>query len=251
MKQNRITTVQDIESSPHSGKPLVMGSTGIKERFSVRSIDNFQCKEWLLYKHYAKRIPSIEYSFGIYDTDLLVGICTFGCPPRVMNDGECIFKEYRVKTLELNRLVINEGLKKNTLSFFVASCLKMLTKPCCVVSYADFTFGHNGYIYQATNWIYAGLNQIHERQIFYNGKEVHPRTACSKGFTSITDWAAKDKNVTLGEYTKKHRYFQFLGSKKEVSRMKKEFVYEIQPYPKGDNTRYDAGYKTTVQMPLF
>lgn len=39
MKQNRITTVQDLGSSPHSGKPLVMCSTGIKERFSVRSYE--------------------------------------------------------------------------------------------------------------------------------------------------------------------------------------------------------------------
>lgn len=34
MKQNRITTVQDIGSSPHSGKPLVMGST-----VSIRDIE--------------------------------------------------------------------------------------------------------------------------------------------------------------------------------------------------------------------
>jgi hypothetical protein len=32
MKQNRITTVQDIGSSPHSGKPHVVGSTGIKNK---------------------------------------------------------------------------------------------------------------------------------------------------------------------------------------------------------------------------
>jgi hypothetical protein len=36
MKQNRITTVQDIGSSPHSGKLLVVGSTGnAEEQFKV------------------------------------------------------------------------------------------------------------------------------------------------------------------------------------------------------------------------
>lgn len=175
----------------------------LNQIYTVKSIDKFQCKDWLINKHYAKRMPSIEYSFGIYKDITLVGICTFGPPPRVMNNGESIFKQYRVKTLELNRLVVNEGLEKNTLSFFVAKCLHAIPKPCCIVSYADHTFGHHGYIYQATNWIYTGLNQIHERQIFYNGKEVHPRTACSKGFTNITEWAKNDKKVTLGEYTKK------------------------------------------------
>lgn len=226
-------------------------NVSIKKRFFVRSIDSFQCKEWLLYKHYAKRIPSIEYCFGIYDSDLLVWVCTFGPPPRVMNNGECVFTTYRVKTLELNRLVINEGLGDNVLSYFVATCLKMLPKPCCVVSYADKDFGHNGYIYQATNWVYAGLNNVHQRKIMYNGKEIHPRTACSLGFTNITEWAKNDENVELGDYMFKHRYFYFLGNKREVLKMKKEFIYEIKPYPKGNNTRYNAGYRTTVQVPLF
>lgn len=223
----------------------------IKHKYKVKPIESFYCKEWLLYKHYARRIPSIEYSFGLYDGEVLIGVCTFGCPPRVMNDAECIFKEYRVKTLELNRLCINEGTEKNALSFFVSSCLRLLPTPCCVVSYADFTFGHNGYIYQATNWVYTGLNQIHERQVFFDGKEVHPRTACSMGFTSISEWAEKEPRVTLGEYTKKHRYFKFLGSKTEIIKMKNELIYQTSPYPKGTNIRYDANYKPNVQLSLF
>lgn len=224
---------------------------GIKAKYSVRPIESHECKQWLLYKHYAKRVPSIEYSFGLYNDNILVGVCTFGCPPRVMNNGECIFHNYRVKTLELNRLCVNDGLEKNALSFFVSSALNFLPKPCCVVSYADFSFGHNGYIYQATNWMYSGLNQIHERQVFFDGEEVHPRTACSMGFTSISEWAAKEPRVTLGDYTKKHRYFQFLGNKKEVSAMKKDFVYQLFPYPKGESKRYDSSYIPVVQLSLF
>lgn len=224
---------------------------GVKNKYHVSSIDSYLCKDWLLYKHYAKRVPSIEYSFGIYDGEILVGICTFGCPPRVMNNAECIFNTYRVKTLELNRLVVNDGLEKNALSFFVSRCLSFLPKPCCVVSYADNDFGHNGYIYQATNWVYAGLNNVHQRKILYNGKEMHPRTACSLGFTNITEWAKSDENVELGDYMYKHRYFQFLGNKKEIKKMKDDFIYEMFPYPKGDNKRYDSSFKPTIQTKLF
>ena len=223
----------------------------VKNKYTVKPIDSEQCKEWLLYKHYAKRIPSIEYSFGLFENEIMHGVCTFGCPPRVMNNAESIFYEYRVKTLELNRLCVNDGLEKNTLSFFVSKCLSLLPKPSCIVSYADFSFGHNGYIYQATNWTYCGLNQIHERQIFLDGKEVHPRTACSMGFTSITEWAAKEPRVTLGEYTKKHRYFQFLGNKHEVKKMKSDLVYKICQYPKGENKKYDSSYTPSVQLRLF
>lgn len=220
--------------------------------YIVRSIDSEQCKEWILYKHYAKRIPAIEYSFGLYNEDLfLLGVCTFGPPPRVMNYGESIFNEYRVKTLELNRLCVTDGQPKNTLSFFVSRSLNLLPKPCCVVSYADATFGHTGYIYQATNWHYTGLNQIHDRQVYHFGKEVHPRTACSLGFTSMQEWAKNDSNVVLGEYTKKHRYFKFLGDKRQVRKMITDLIYTVQSYPKGNNNRYDSSYKPTVQGQLF
>ena len=46
--------------------------------YSVKSIDSYECKEWLLKKHYLKRIPSISYSFGLFKNNLLVGVCTFG-----------------------------------------------------------------------------------------------------------------------------------------------------------------------------
>jgi hypothetical protein len=39
----------------------------IKDKYSVKSIDNFACKDWLLNKHYAKRIPSISYAFGLFN----------------------------------------------------------------------------------------------------------------------------------------------------------------------------------------
>lgn len=227
-------------------------TNGVVEIYTVKSIDSFQCKDWLLHKHYAKRVPAIEYSFGLFNqNNILSGVCTFGPPPRVMNGGESVFNNYSVKTFELNRLCVAEGLPKNTLSFFVSNCLNLLPKPCCVVSYADYTFGHNGYIYQATNWIYTGLNQIHQTQVFLNGKEVHPRTACAMGFTSISDWAKSNPNVTLGEYTKKHRYFKFLGSKTQKQQMKKDLIYPILPYPKGDNQRYDSSYSPQVQTQLF
>lgn len=218
----------------------------------VKPIYNYEAKEWFLKKHYAKRIPSIEYLFGLFNKgNILVGVCSFGTPPRVLNNAESVFKEYRVKTLELNRLIINDSVVKNSASFFVSKCIKNLPTPCCIVSYADSTFGHVGYIYQATNFIYTGLNQIHERQIFYNGKEVHPRTATSKGFTNISEWAKNDKNVKLGEYTKKHRYFYFVGNKKEILKMKNDLLYKIEPYPKGDTIRYDSSFKPTIQGKLF
>ena len=49
--------------------------------YSVISIKAKETYDWLLYKHYAKRIPSISYSFGLYHNKILEGVCTFGKPP--------------------------------------------------------------------------------------------------------------------------------------------------------------------------
>lgn len=51
----------------------------------------------------------------------MVGVCTFGHPPNYnYNKGKCVFNDYEVLTLELNRLITNDGLERNVLSYFVS-----------------------------------------------------------------------------------------------------------------------------------
>jgi hypothetical protein len=60
-----------------------------------------------------------------------------------------------------------------------------------------------------------------------------------------------EENVYLVERSRKHRYFYFLGSKSDIRHMKSLLVYKQEPYPKGDNVRYDASYKPSCQLTLF
>ena len=129
----------------------------IKDKYIVKSIKSFECKEWLLYKHYAKRMCSISYAFGLYVNNILIGVCTFGKPASPSLCDSTCGKENSKYVYELNRLCVNDNLEKNVLSFFVSNCLKMLPK-LIIVSYADTAQNHHGYIYQATNWFYTGLS---------------------------------------------------------------------------------------------
>ena len=52
-----------------------------KNQYLIRSIETCEYKEWFKQKHYAKRIPNIMYSFGLYDDKELLGIVTYGSPP--------------------------------------------------------------------------------------------------------------------------------------------------------------------------
>ena len=123
------------------------------KNYTVRSVDTFVVKNWILRKHYAKRMPSISYCFELLNQNkITVGVCSFGKPPSPpLCVGVC--GEHNSKYVyELNRLITNDDLPKNALSFFVSKCFKMLP-PLIIVSYADTSKNHNGYIYQATNWI--------------------------------------------------------------------------------------------------
>jgi len=209
--------------------------------YEVKSIDYQDCKEWFLKKHYAKRIPSISFCFGLY-SDKLEGVCSFGFPPNYnYNDGRCVFNEYKCLTIELNRLVVNDGLTKNSLSFFVSQCLKMLPKPCCIVSYADQNQGHNGYIYQATNWIYTGVSTPKHQYIFEDGSIFDIRRGIEN----------KGKIIDKIKVKPTHRYIYFNGSKTDINKMKKKFKMKIMKYPKGENKRYDASYNPTTQTKLL
>ena len=221
--------------------------------FVVKSIQSYETYDWLKHKHYARRIPPIEFAFGLFDkNNVLNGVITYGTPVsstlREILDNQ--FKIY-----ELNRLCVNDGLPKNTLSFFVAQSFKILPKPICLVSYADSSQNHHGYIYQATNWIYTGLS-IPFKEWKIKGLEFMHHTTVhdlSRGQENRLKWLKNKfgENLIEVERPRKHRYFYFLGSKQDIKKMKELFPYKSEPYPKGENKRYDSSHIPTVQTKLF
>ena len=233
----------------------------MKQKYSIKSVKNSECNEWFLKKHYARRLPNINYAFGLYDKkNILQGVCSFGKPMSHTLVSGAVNGLYQDNFLELNRLVINQGLEKNVLSFFVSGCLNRLPKPLVVVSYADTSQGHHGFIYQATNWIYTGLSAKFKDYAVKGLEHMH--------HSSIEDSVGRydeNKNINkhellrkkygdrlyMKERPRKHRYFYFLGNKKEKGIMNKNLQYKVEPYPKGDNKRYDASYVPTVQGILF
>jgi len=225
----------------------------IKEKFTVKPIETYLCKEWCLKKHYAKRIPPIEYAFGLWDNEgVMQGVVTYGTPvSSVLRD----LWDNKFKLIELNRLVINEGLDKNVLSFFVSQSFSFLPKPLVLVSYADSSQNHHGYIYQATNWFYTGLSAEFKDYMVKGMEHLHGASIfdMSRGQENRVEWLKQKfgDRLYMKDRPRKHRYFYFIGNKKQCKKMKLMLPYKIENYPKGDNIRYDASYKTTTQTSLF
>lgn len=227
----------------------------IKNKYIVKSITTLDCKEWILKKHYLKRMTSFTYSFGLYDGLCLVGICTFGnAIPMQMKKSICGDK-YMHLVYELNRLITNDNLEKNAASFFVSSCLKMLPKPLIIVSYADKSVGHNGYIYQATNFYYTGESHTQKDWKLKGKEHLHSRTLMDEfAFQDNRVQKLKEKygdNLYQVERQAKNRYVYFCGSKSDKKVLFKNKLFEVKAYPKGDNKKYDASYNTQNQIKLF
>lgn len=199
--------------------------------YKIVALNQQEYKPWVLEKHYAKRLPSVSYAFGLVHIDKIVGVVTFGYPPNYSyNNGKCIFNTYECLTLELNRLVVNDHSIRNLPSYFVSNALKKLPKPCAIVSYADPNQNHVGYIYQATNWFYTGESSVKHRYHFEDGSTFDIRRGIDK----------KGKIVKVEKLKPTHRYIYFNASKSEKKKMIKDMKMKVLEYPKGQSLKYDS-----------
>lgn len=201
----------------------------------VAPINSKQAYPFLLEIHYAKRIPSISYAFGLFDDDKLIGVCTYGTPASApLKRGVC-GDEFKNDVIELNRLCLLNN-KKNQASLLVGQSIKMLPKPKIIVSYADISQGHTGYVYQATNFIYCGLSAKRTDWKVKGKEHLHGQTIADefRGRKNRAQ-AMRDKygdDFYLAPRPRKHRYVYFIGSKTQKKHYKKALKYKIEDYPK-------------------
>jgi hypothetical protein len=215
----------------------------------VERIPTKEAIPWILTKHYARRVPSISYAFGLFDDMELVGICTYGTPSSSpLRCGIC-GPEMADRVLELNRVCCTEG--KNQASELIGKSLRLLPKPSVVVSFADTAQGHVGVIYQATNWIYTGLSAKRTDWKVRGMEHLHGATIAdkSRGVKNRAEWMREvyGDDFYLEDRPRKHRYIFFVGSKSECKEMLKMLRYDVELYPKGKSSRYDSGPKVETQ----
>lgn len=227
----------------------------IKDNYKVKSISPQQCKEWILKKHYLRRMTSFSYCFGLYENDVLVGIITFGNAVPLNMKKSLFGEKFMHLVYELNRLCTNENLHKNANSFFISESFKLLPKPLIIVSYADKSFGHNGYIYQATNFIFTGESHTQLDWKLKGKEHIHSRTLMDEfAFTENRVEKLKEKygdKLYQVRREPKYRYVYVLANKKYKKQIMNNKLFESKPYPKGENKRYDASFNPIIQSELF
>lgn len=207
-----------------------------KDRYKVSAILRSDCEKYLLDIHYAKRWCSISYAFGLFRDNILVGVVTYGTPPSSPLRRGIAGDEFISNILELNRLCLLDNLK-NEASFLVGKSLHLLPKNKIIVSFADSSQGHIGYVYQATNFVYTGLSAKRTDWKIKGKEHLHGQTIADefRGCKNRSKVMRKKYGDAfyLAPRPRKHRYITVTGSKKFRKKIiMKHLKYKIQKYPK-------------------
>jgi hypothetical protein len=196
----------------------------------VKLIPNKLSYSFLLEIHYAKRIPSISYCFGLYDNEELIGVITYGKPASATLRNGVAGKENAAKVYELNRLCLKYN-RKNEASFLVARSLKLLPKNLIIVSFADTSQNHVGTVYQATNFKYYGLSAKRTDWALKSKPHLHGQTVSdmSRGQKNRAEWMRNTfgDDFYLKPRPRKHRYIYATNKN-----LYKTILYKEEKYPK-------------------
>jgi hypothetical protein len=229
-------------------------------RVSVREISSSVAKEIIVKKHYTHAWTACRYALGIFyktddtnaigDNDKLIGCLVYGFPVgarAALSISERITKD---NVLELTRLYCDDGYGSNIESYAIGQSFKWFRENDkaikVLISYADNGQDHLGGIYQATNWIYQGLNTDIALMPNYGislTKDpydwIHSRTVFSMWKSGNLEHLKREigkqgyKEFWRREEPPKHRYIQIVvGDKKEKRELLKTLKHAVREYPK-------------------
>ena len=198
------------------------------KNYDVKRISCAQAKEYIIKNHYSHGChngPSPCY--GLFDNEQLIGCLMFATPCSEAVRASVFGAEYKDNVTELHRLHILDVTPKNTESWFISRCLKLLKsdKPQikAVITFSDTTIGHNGTIYKATNAYRCGQTGNATFFLDENGRLRHPR----QNGVNITSEMALERGWKPVKRGAKNRFIYLLyNSKKEKKFLKQLCKYK-------------------------
>lgn len=193
---------------------------------------NDEAYELIVKYHYSKRIPAnvqfigtLHEGGGLFgDSGNPVAALCFSIPPT----------RWSLPVWELSRLVRREECEGIPLTNLISqSCQRVKDRIDLVISFADWTHGHHGGVYQAASWLYSGKRKRRMDGLIIDGKFV-PGRSCNSTWGTSSPSLLADKlrhSEIVPHYDEgKHLYWRALN---KTGRKKAEALgLESLPYPK-------------------
>ncbi len=202
-----------------------MSKCELKVDWATHEAAKYACEHW----HYSGSLPvSKLVKLGVWEEGKYIGVVLFS---RGANRN--LLKPYGltpVEGCELTRIALTGH--KSPVSRIIKVAIKKLAEVCpdlrMIISFADMDEGHNGAIYQASNWVYVGrITQTSRAE--YKGRVAHKRTFDSAGIKGYKMLGTKGK----------HKYLMPLDKA-----MRKQIEPLAKPYPKRPS---DSGASTPIE----
>lgn len=181
--------------------------------------------------HYSKSMPTPPViKIGVWENEKYIGCVLFS-----RGASNNLGKPYGLKDIqccELTRVALSTH--DTATSRVLSIALKMLQNKekglRLIISFADTNQGHHGGIYQATNWIYAGVTDGTYIYIDKSGNKWHSRQVSERGYNKQYGElrrAPKPSDCERVYQLGKHRYLYPLDDA-----MRKQIAPLSKPYPK-------------------
>jgi transposase-like protein len=154
--------------------------------------------------HYLPNAGRGGIAYGAYLKNELIAVCVFS---PLIRQNISIQDYAKNEVRELSRLCLHPKYrKKNFLSWFVSSCLRLLDKKYrCIISYCDTTYNHTGAIYKACNFILDSEVPPDYWYVSTDGWIMHKRTLYGH---------AIKMSMTESQYAELNNYHRVYGEKK-------------------------------------
>lgn len=212
----------------------------------MKIINQETANDFISTYHYSHLSPGSAIAFGHYYKGQLVNAILYASPVGRMMAQQVIEDGDSTNVWELVRMVSFEPKPKNLESYCISKTIKYIRDNYknikVIVSYADNSVGHHGYVYQASNFYYYGQSR-NTKEWYLDKVRVHERTLNAMFGTSSEEELRKIlKNrldVKINTKTKSRYLFIVAQNKKEKQELLKKIKVQFLPYPKGDNVYYD------------
>lgn len=199
----------------------------LKYEFEVKEVDKITALDMIKKYHYSDTLPRLNKAFvGFYLNAALVGVVTLGWGTRPVHTIKNIFPSLDTKDyFEIGRMCMNEEMPRNSESQMLKALIRWLKvnypEKKVLFTWADGMLGKAGYVYQASNFLYAGY--VGGEFYLKDGIKIHPRqTRALFGVAGDTRKTVRPTLEQMKEHNIKHykgkqfRYVFFYAVKQNV-----------------------------------
>lgn len=148
-------------------------------KYSIREISKDEALNMVRKYHYSNTLPKINrYYMGFFLDGEIVGVMTLGLGTRPLHTIKRIFPSLGTDDyLEIGRMCMTEEMPRNSESQMISQLIKWLKanhpEIKILFTWADGMLGKVGYVYQASNFIYAGYSG--GEMYMKGGTKIHVR----------------------------------------------------------------------------